>query len=138
MQQTKIGLGLLALLVLGSLLALLLTRSGDGPLAMGDGAGRPGAVPVEKTLAASCAACHGADGRTVGMEVPSLAGMPEVELAERLRALAAGDQAGRLMHQLVKGYTDEELEAIARVFAAAEEGAEDGAAATRSEAEGGQ
>ncbi|MBY6346752.1 hypothetical protein E5C31_12335 [Providencia rettgeri] len=70
-----------------------------------------------KTVASSCANCHGPDGRSTTL-IPSLAGRPEATLLEQLRAFASDKPpAGTtIMNRLVKGYQDADLEALARYF----------------------
>jgi len=70
-----------------------------------------------RAWAASCAACHGTDGRTQGT-VPALAGRSAEQLTQALLEFKAGQRpAATVMHQHAKGYTDDELRRIARVFA---------------------
>jgi sulfide dehydrogenase cytochrome subunit len=71
-----------------------------------------------KSLAATCANCHGTDGRSVTADVPSLAGKPQQEIAASLRAFKAGSKPATVMHQLAKGYTDPQIDALAAYFAA--------------------
>jgi sulfide dehydrogenase cytochrome subunit len=72
-----------------------------------------------KSLAATCANCHGTNGQTVdGSTVPALAGMPATYMLEQLKAFKAGTRPATVMHQLAKGYSDAQLEAIAGYFAA--------------------
>jgi sulfide dehydrogenase cytochrome subunit len=72
-----------------------------------------------RSLAATCANCHGTQGRAVeGASVPGLAGMPAVYLAEQLKAFKAGTRPATVMHQLAKGYNDSQIDAIAAYFAA--------------------
>ncbi len=67
--------------------------------------------------AAACANCHGTAGiAQPGME--SLAGMPRDELAKKLLDFKAGRKPATIMHQLSKGYTDEQLQQLAAHFAA--------------------
>ena len=70
-----------------------------------------------KSLAATCANCHGTDGRSVTAEVPSLAGRSRQDLAAALRAFKAGTKPATVMHQLAKGYTDPQIDALAAYFA---------------------
>ena len=70
-----------------------------------------------RSLAASCAACHGTDGRAQpGME--SLAGANKDDMIKKMLDYKAGRKPATIMHQLAKGYTDEQIEAIAGYFAA--------------------
>lgn len=67
-------------------------------------------------LAASCANCHGPDGRSTGA-MPQLRGLPETYLLERLQAFKAGTaKDATVMTRLAKGYDDEQLKALAQWF----------------------
>lgn len=66
--------------------------------------------------AASCAACHGTEGRAVGA-MPVLAGRPKEALYEALKAFKEGSRPATVMHQHAKGYSDEQLKRIAEYFA---------------------
>ena len=70
-----------------------------------------------RSLAATCAACHGTDGRAAaGASLPGLAGMPAATLAEQLKAFKSGARAGTVMPQLAKGYSDAQIEQLAAWF----------------------
>ena len=71
-----------------------------------------------RSLAASCAACHGTDGRAVGAAVPGLAGLPAPQLAEQMKAFKSGSRPATVMHQLARGYSDAQIDALAAYFAA--------------------
>ncbi|OXR50509.1 hypothetical protein PuT2_01160 [Pusillimonas sp. T2] len=68
-------------------------------------------------LAAACANCHGTDGRSPG-GMPSLAGRPEAVLKAQLMAYKSDTPpAGTtVMNRLAKGYSDDELAALAKHF----------------------
>ncbi|MES2229287.1 MAG: c-type cytochrome [Pseudomonadota bacterium] len=71
-----------------------------------------------RSLAASCAQCHGTDGRTPpGSAMRSLAGMPAPYLAEQLLAFRSGERPGIVMPQLAKGYGDAQIARLAGYFA---------------------
>jgi sulfide dehydrogenase cytochrome subunit len=71
-----------------------------------------------KSLAATCANCHGTNGKAVdGSSVPSLAGMPQDYMVRQLKAFKSGERSATIMHQLSKGYSDAQIEQIARYFA---------------------
>ena len=73
-----------------------------------------------RSLAATCAACHGTDGRaTTEAALPGLAGMPAPYLAEQMKAFKSGVRTGTLMPQLAKGYSDAQIEQLAAWFAKA-------------------
>ncbi|WP_255370218.1 c-type cytochrome [Roseateles sp. YR242] len=72
-----------------------------------------------KSLAATCAACHGTNGHAVAdTAIPGLAGRPADELAAMLRAFKNGTRPGTVMPQLAKGYDDGQITALAQYFAA--------------------
>jgi cytochrome subunit of sulfide dehydrogenase len=71
-----------------------------------------GAEPGAR-LAANCAACHGTNGAGKGDTLPTLAGQPKDELMASMRAFKAGTRPATIMHQIAKGYTDEQVEQIA-------------------------
>ena len=68
-------------------------------------------------LAATCFACHGTDGRSVGGVPPSLAGQNKDYLLQQMNEFKAGKRPATIMHQHAKGYTDEQLALIAGYFA---------------------
>jgi cytochrome c553 len=71
-----------------------------------------------RSWAASCAACHGTDGRAQPGMI-SLAGVPkEITIQKMLDYKAGRVPAATIMHQLAKGYSDEQIAAIAGYFAA--------------------
>ncbi|GAA6140390.1 c-type cytochrome [Hydrogenophaga sp. 5NK40-0174] len=70
-----------------------------------------------RVWAAACANCHGTDGHALkGME--ALAGKDKDELLEKLMDFKTGRKPATVMHQLSKGYTDEQLAQLAAYFAA--------------------
>ncbi len=71
------------------------------------------------SLAASCAHCHGTQGRAVdGAAVPGLAGMPAGYMVEQLKAFKTGARPATVMHQLAKGFSEAQVEPLAAYFAA--------------------
>ncbi len=73
-------------------------------------------------LAATCTACHGTDGASVGGVPPSLAGQNKDYLLQQLMDFKAGKRPATVMHQHARGYTDAQLERIAAYFAAVKPG----------------
>ena len=70
-----------------------------------------------RSMAASCAACHGPQGMTQLGFVP-LAGARQDALLKKMLDFKTGSQPATLMHQIAKGYTDEQLAALAAYFSA--------------------
>jgi cytochrome c553 len=70
-----------------------------------------------RDIAATCAACHGTDGRSRSA-IPSLAGRDKSELSRAMREFREGRRSSTIMQQIAKGYTEAEIEAAATYFAA--------------------
>lgn len=70
-----------------------------------------------QVMAGNCAICHGTDGYAPGA-MPRIGGRPQAALARQLREFKAGEVEGAtVMTRIAKGYSDEQLEALARYFA---------------------
>jgi len=92
--------------------AMLAATLAAAPVAAQDVQGR--------NLAAACAICHGTEGRTGAPESPliPLAGLPRDHIATQMRAFRDGKRPASVMHQIAKGYTDPQIDALAAWFAA--------------------
>jgi cytochrome subunit of sulfide dehydrogenase len=76
-----------------------------------------GDADMGRSLAATCAGCHGTDGVSVGAVV-SLAGMPKDEIVRTMQEYKRGAKPSTIMTQLARGYTDDQIERVAGWFAA--------------------
>jgi cytochrome subunit of sulfide dehydrogenase len=90
--------------VLGALLASAAAAASAAP-----------AAPELRTLSSSCANCHGTNGHGTGA-MPSLAGASKAHLAEQMRLFRDGKRPATVMHQIAKGYSDEEIDALAEHY----------------------
>ena len=90
------------------LAALLLTAAG---LAQAQDAN------LGRNLAATCANCHGTNGQARGDSTP-LAGVSAEKILAAIADFKSGAQPATIMHQISKGYTDEQIKLIAAYFAA--------------------
>jgi cytochrome subunit of sulfide dehydrogenase len=71
-----------------------------------------------RSLAATCANCHGTNGRAFeGSSVVSLAGMPKDYMVLQMKAFQSGARPATIMHQLAKGFSDAQIDQIATYFA---------------------
>ena len=70
-----------------------------------------------RNLAATCANCHGTNGQARGDTVAPLAGMPAERIVTTFNAYKTGALPATIMHQIARGYTDEQVKAIAAYFA---------------------
>ena len=72
-----------------------------------------------RALAATCANCHGTEGKAVqGGAMVSLSGQSKDHIVTQMRAFRDGSRPATVMHQLAKGYSNEQIDAIAAYFAA--------------------
>jgi len=79
--------------------------------------GGPAAAQDARYLASVCANCHGTDGHSVGGGgMPGLAGLSRPYFIEQMNAFRAGARQATIMHQLSKGFSDEQISALADFF----------------------
>ena len=72
-----------------------------------------------RSLAATCAQCHGTDGHAIdAAALPGLAGLPASYLTDQMTAFKSGARTATVMHQIARGYSDAQIEQLARYFAA--------------------
>ena len=77
-----------------------------------------------RSLAASCAACHGTQGNTVSNagqisgKIPVLAGADKADIISKLQAFKSGDKPATVMHRHAKGLSIDEISALADYFSA--------------------
>jgi cytochrome subunit of sulfide dehydrogenase len=67
--------------------------------------------------AAACSGCHPASTR-VTSPVPRLAGRDSAAIVKAIQDFRSGARAGTVMDRIAKGFTDEEIQAIAAWYAA--------------------
>ena len=81
-------------------------------------AGAVAADPLQvRGMAASCSNCHGTQGVAQdGMD--SLAGQKKEDLLKKMMDFKTGKKPATVMHQLSKGYSDEQIDQLASYFAA--------------------
>jgi cytochrome c553 len=72
-----------------------------------------------RNQAAACAICHGTQGKPApGAPLIPLAGLPADHIATQMRAFRDGRRPATVMHQIAKGYSDAQIDAMAAWFAA--------------------
>jgi cytochrome subunit of sulfide dehydrogenase len=69
-----------------------------------------------RSLAATCANCHGTNGAAAPGMV-ALAGYDKTGLVKAMADFKSGARPATIMHQLSKGYSDAQIDAIAGYFA---------------------
>ena len=76
--------------------------------------------PVDKharNMAASCAACHGTNGNSVG-GAPTLAGINKDYFIAQMKDMKSGARQTTVMNKHAKGYNDAEIAQMATYFSA--------------------
>ena len=66
--------------------------------------------------AAACTGCHPSSTR-VTSPVPRLAGLDRTAIIRALQDFRSGQRAGTVMDRIAKGFTDEEIQAVAAWYA---------------------
>jgi cytochrome c553 len=66
--------------------------------------------------AASCSGCHPTSAR-VASPVPRLVGLERAAIVRAMQEFRSGQRAGTVMDRLVRGFTDDEIQAIAAWYA---------------------
>lgn len=84
-------------------------------LSAGALAAEPPAPSPFPYFVANCFNCHGTEGR-ISSAIPAIAGRDRDFLEQALKAYKAGTKQATIMHQLAKGYTDEEIAILADYF----------------------
>jgi cytochrome subunit of sulfide dehydrogenase len=72
---------------------------------------------LARSLAATCANCHGTNGQARG-DMKPLAGVSAEKIVAAVADYKSGAQPATIMHQIAKGYTDEQIKLLAAYFAA--------------------
>ena len=63
-------------------------------------------------LANACAGCHSPDGRGPG-PIPAINKLTAADISTMLRAFKSDEVVATIMNRIAKGYTDDEIDAIA-------------------------
>ena len=92
---------------LGAALGLVLIASGS----------TVSAGPSAEMLSYTCAGCHGTDGSSVGPSSPHIAGMNPEYFVDSMKAYRSDERNPTIMNRIAKGYTDEQIDAMAAFFA---------------------
>lgn len=72
-------------------------------------------TPHIRTLAATCAACHGTNGNSAGI-TPTLSGLDGAYFTEQMLAFKNGERASTVMHRHAKGLNIDEINLLANYF----------------------
>jgi sulfide dehydrogenase cytochrome subunit len=67
-------------------------------------------------IAQSCAGCHGQNGAGQG-QTPPIAGVPKESFIQTWTAFRANERPATIMNRIARGYSDQEVAALADYFA---------------------
>lgn len=73
-------------------------------------------IHLARNLSATCANCHGTNGKAADGEIKAIAGIDKDKLLGTLKDYASGEKPATVMHQIAKGYTEAQLALIAEYF----------------------
>lgn len=66
-------------------------------------------------LTNTCFSCHGTDGKSVG-DMPTIAGKSQDFITKKLKAFKSSELEATVMNRIAKGFTDDEIAALAKFF----------------------
>lgn len=66
-------------------------------------------------LANPCISCHGPDNKAAG-SIPPIVNLKADYIKSTMQAFRSDERKGTVMNRIAKGYTDEEIEALAKYF----------------------
>lgn len=73
-------------------------------------------APAAAVMANNCFSCHGPDGNSPGT-IPSLHRLSAFDIASLMKQFRSGERPSTVMGRHAKGYSDAEIDAIARYLA---------------------
>jgi cytochrome subunit of sulfide dehydrogenase len=73
---------------------------------------------LSRNLAAVCANCHGTNGHARGDILKPLAGVPAQTIVAAMADYRSGATPATVMQQIARGFSDDQIKAIAAYFAA--------------------
>jgi len=71
-----------------------------------------------RTIASACFGCHGAGGFGGAAIPPVILGVPPEYIETSLKAFRDGSRPSTIMQRIAKGYSDEDIAAVAKYFSA--------------------
>ncbi|MCE2950308.1 MAG: c-type cytochrome [bacterium] len=101
---------------IGSMVLAVAALGTAAPQAAAQPSSQPPSERQVRAWAATCAACHNTDGRSIG-GFPALAGRNADDTYRALMEFQSGKRPATIMHQHARGYTSDELRRIADWFA---------------------
>ena len=70
-----------------------------------------------RDLATTCSGCHGTSGRSAS-GMPNIAGLDQAYITKQMNDFKSGARPATVMHQIAKGFSDEQIVLLATYFSA--------------------
>ena len=74
------------------------------------------APPTPEMISYACAGCHGTNGGSAGLTMPSLASQSKTAIVDAMKKFKSGERPSTVMGRLAKGYTDADFDAMGNFF----------------------
>jgi sulfide dehydrogenase cytochrome subunit len=74
------------------------------------------APPTPAMLSNACAGCHGTNGGSAGVSLPSLANQSKAAIVEAMKKFKSGERPSTIMGRLAKGYSDADFNTMGEFF----------------------
>ncbi len=74
------------------------------------------APPSAEMISFACAGCHGTNGGSAGLTMPSLASQSKSAIVDAMKKFKSGERPSTVMGRLAKGYSDADFDAMATFF----------------------
>jgi sulfide dehydrogenase cytochrome subunit len=74
------------------------------------------APPTPEMISFACAGCHGTNGGSAGLTMPSLASQSKTAIVDAMKKFKSGERPSTVMGRLAKGYSDADFEAMGTFF----------------------
>lgn len=74
------------------------------------------APPTPAMLANACGGCHGTNGASAGLSMPSLAGQTKESIIGNMKRFKSGQRPNTIMGRIAQGYSEADFEAMAEFF----------------------
>jgi sulfide dehydrogenase cytochrome subunit len=74
------------------------------------------APPTAEMISFACAGCHGTNGGSAGLSMPSLAAQSKTAIVDAMKKFKSGERPSTVMGRLAKGYSDADFEAMGTFF----------------------
>jgi len=72
--------------------------------------------PTPEMLSFACAGCHGTNGASAGLTMPTLASHSKESIVDAMKKFKSGERPSTVMGRIAKGYTDADFNAMGNFF----------------------